>query len=52
VRRTPVPIRYFGAVLSRAHDASAAQQVLVFLNSPAASRRFRGCGFLPARDPA
>jgi molybdenum ABC transporter molybdate-binding protein len=52
VRRTPVPIRYFGAVLSRAHQAQTARHLLAFLASPPASRRFRSCGFLPVRGPA
>jgi molybdenum ABC transporter molybdate-binding protein len=52
VRRPPVPIRYVGAVLGRAHEANAARHLLGFLTSPLASRRFRGCGFLPIRGPA
>ncbi len=52
VRRTPVPIRYFGAVLARAADAEAAGRFLAFLTSPPAARRFRRCGFLPVRPSA
>jgi molybdate transport system substrate-binding protein len=52
VRRPPVPIRYVGAVLCRTLDENAARQLLSFLNSPSAVRRFRTCGFLPIRDPA
>jgi molybdenum ABC transporter molybdate-binding protein len=51
-RRTPTPIRYVGAVLSRTPDANAARQLLVFLTSAPALRRFRSCGFLPVRGPA
>jgi molybdenum ABC transporter molybdate-binding protein len=52
VRRTPTPICYFGSVLSRTPDANTAGQLLSFLTSPPALRRFRKCGFLPIRDPS
>ena len=49
VRRTPIPIHYAGAVLRRGTDAAAARSLLDFLTSATASRRFRQCGFHPAR---
>jgi molybdenum ABC transporter molybdate-binding protein len=49
VRRTPVPICYFGAVVSRGHAAGPARHLLAFLGSAPAPRRFRSCGFLPVR---
>ena len=48
VRRTPIPIRYHGAILSRGHDPGPAQCLLDLLASKAAARRFRQCGFHPA----
>ncbi|HVS38963.1 MAG TPA: molybdate ABC transporter substrate-binding protein [Gemmataceae bacterium] len=47
--RTPVPIRYFGAVLDRGSDPRWARRLLDYLASSAAARRFRECGFLPSR---
>jgi molybdenum ABC transporter molybdate-binding protein len=49
VRRTPVPICYAGAVLCRGADPAAALSLLHFLTSASAARRFRQCGFPPAR---
>lgn len=49
-RQVPVPIRYTGAVLCREEVRDPAQRLLRFLKSPAALKRFRGCGFLPIRS--
>ena len=50
VRRLPAPIRYAGAVVGRGQQPEAAGQLLEFLASRAAARRFRRCGFLPVRE--
>jgi molybdate transport system substrate-binding protein len=50
VRRLPAPIRFAGAVVSRARQPARAQAFLDFLASPQAGRRFRRCGFLPLRS--
>jgi molybdate transport system substrate-binding protein len=42
-----IPICYCGAILSRGQDPTAARTLLAYLSSPAASLRFRECGFLP-----
>lgn len=52
VRRPPVPIRYSGTVVNRGTDPGPARRLLEFLASPRAARRFRRCGFLPARAPS
>jgi molybdenum ABC transporter molybdate-binding protein len=49
VRRTPVPIRYSGAVVNHGADPGPARRLLEFLSSAGAARRFRRCGFLPVR---
>jgi molybdenum ABC transporter molybdate-binding protein len=48
-RRAPVPIRYAAALTRRGQQTDRAPALLRFLTSPAAARRFRGCGFLPCR---
>lgn len=50
VRRLPEPIRYAAAVLSLGRHPERASALLDFLSSPAASQRFRRCGFLPTPD--
>jgi ABC-type molybdate transport system substrate-binding protein len=49
VRRPPLPIRYAGAVVTRARRPEQAARFLAFLASAEAAARFRGCGFLPVR---
>jgi molybdate transport system substrate-binding protein len=49
VPRPPLPIRYAGAVVTRARRPEQAARFLAFLASAQAARRFRCCGFLPAR---
>ena len=46
VRRLPQPIRYAGAVLALGRNRERARALLSFLSSPAATHRFRCCGFL------
>jgi molybdate transport system substrate-binding protein len=48
VRHTPMPIQYVGAVLRRGQEPEQAHNLLQFLASDAALRRFRRCGFLRA----
>jgi molybdate transport system substrate-binding protein len=50
VRRLPIPIRYVGAVVGRG-QLEQARELLGFLTSRLAARRFRHCGFLTARGP-
>jgi molybdate transport system substrate-binding protein len=50
VRRLPQSIRYAAAVLSLGQHRELAHALLGFLTSPAASQRFRRCGFLSAPD--
>lgn len=45
-------VRYVAGVLRRARQPDAALDLLHFLTSVDASRRFRSCGFLPVRRPA
>ena len=47
VRRLPVPIRYEGAIICRGQQANRAGDLLSFLESSAAQRRLRRCGFMP-----
>jgi molybdenum ABC transporter molybdate-binding protein len=47
VRRLSVPIRYEGAVVCRGQQPDRAKELLSFLKSPAALRRWRNCGFIP-----
>jgi molybdate transport system substrate-binding protein len=49
VRHTPAPIRYAGAVIGRGRHPEQARDLLDFLTSRPALRRFRRCGFLPVR---
>jgi molybdenum ABC transporter molybdate-binding protein len=49
-RRLPQPIRYAAAVLSIGRHPERASALVDFLASPAASRRFRRCGFLSTPD--
>jgi molybdate transport system substrate-binding protein len=49
VPRPPVVIRYVGAVLRRGRQPEQARDLLEFLASAPARRRFRHCGFLPVR---
>ncbi len=51
VLRPPVPIRYKAALVCRGQTCAPAQDLLKFLFSPSATRRFRRCGFLPVRGP-
>jgi molybdate transport system substrate-binding protein len=51
VRRPPSPIRYVGAVIRRGRQPEQARQLLAFLTSPRALRRFRQCGFFPVARP-
>ncbi len=51
VRHTPSPIRYAGAVIRGGHQPEQAGDLLRFLASRPALRRFRRSGFLPARGP-
>jgi molybdate transport system substrate-binding protein len=48
VRRPPSRIRYAGVVVARSAQAAQAQQLLQFLTTRPAARRFRRHGFLPA----
>ncbi len=48
-RQMPLAIRYVGAVVCRNTDPESARRLLAFLQSPAARRCFRRCGFLPSR---
>jgi len=50
VRRLPQPIRYAAAVLSLGRHRERARSLLGFLASPAATLRFRRCGFLSKPD--
>jgi molybdenum ABC transporter molybdate-binding protein len=50
VRRLPQPIRYAAAVLSIGRHRERANALLGFLASPAATLRFRRCGFLSKPD--
>jgi molybdenum ABC transporter molybdate-binding protein len=52
VRRPPLPIQYSGVLVNRGTDLDPARRLLDFLVSPRAARRFRQCGFLPARPVA
>jgi molybdate transport system substrate-binding protein len=45
IRRPPIPIRYLAAVLRQARRPQQALDLLAFLTSPRAARRFRDCGF-------
>jgi molybdate transport system substrate-binding protein len=47
-RAGPASVRYAAALTCRGAGKPAARALLGFLTSPAAARRFRGCGFLPA----
>ncbi len=47
VRRSPAPIQYMAAVVSRGQQAEQAQTLVDFLTSRSAASRFRHCGFLP-----
>ena len=49
VRGCRVPIRYHGVVIGRGHRADDARQLLEFLTSTQAARRFRRCGFVVPR---
>jgi molybdenum ABC transporter molybdate-binding protein len=49
VRHPPLPILYAGAVVRRGKQPEEARNLLEFLASGAALRRFRHCGFLPVR---
>jgi molybdenum ABC transporter molybdate-binding protein len=49
-RHLPVPIRYAGAVVRRGQAPDQARELLKFLLSRTAARRFRRCGFLPCPD--
>jgi molybdate transport system substrate-binding protein len=49
VRRLPMPIRYAAVVVRRGRQPEQARQLLAFLTSATARRRFRRCGFLPVR---
>jgi molybdate transport system substrate-binding protein len=51
-RRPPVPIHYAAALLRQGGGGEQARAFLTFLGSPAAARRFRGCGFLVPRIAA
>jgi molybdate transport system substrate-binding protein len=51
VRRPPSPIRYAGAMVRGGQEPEQAQDLLHFLTSRNAVRRFRRCGFLPAAVP-
>jgi hypothetical protein len=44
----PLAIQYQAAIIRRGQQAGQVQALLDFLTSPAAARRFRRCGFLPA----
>jgi len=46
-RTRAVPISYGAAILNRGQDLAAAHALLAFVTSPASTRRFRNCGFLP-----
>jgi molybdenum ABC transporter molybdate-binding protein len=48
VRRLPVPILYSAALVGRGRPEKPARDLLNFLASVAAAKRFRGCGFLSA----
>jgi ABC-type molybdate transport system substrate-binding protein len=48
VRRLPAPILYSAALVGRAPLEKPAKDLLNFLSSKAAAKRFQGCGFLPA----
>jgi molybdate transport system substrate-binding protein len=48
-RRTPAPIRYEAGLVRRGRQAEAARELLHFLASARSARRFRRCGFIPAR---
>jgi molybdate transport system substrate-binding protein len=48
-RRGSTPIRYVAGIVRRGQQAEQARALLHFLASSAAARRFRRCGFLPAR---
>jgi molybdenum ABC transporter molybdate-binding protein len=50
VPRPAAPIRYAGAVVRRGRQAEQARELLAFLASRPALRRFRRCGFLLVRD--
>jgi molybdenum ABC transporter molybdate-binding protein len=49
VRPRTTPIRYAGVVASRGRHPDQARDLLEFLTSRPALRRFRRCGFLPVR---
>jgi molybdate transport system substrate-binding protein len=48
-RRAAAPIRYGAALVNRGTDPGPAGRLLDFLTSTRAARRFRQCGFHPAR---
>jgi molybdenum ABC transporter molybdate-binding protein len=48
VRRPPLPIRYEAAIVCRGNPPHQASDLLEFLTSAPAARRFHRCGFLPA----
>jgi molybdate transport system substrate-binding protein len=50
--RTPSPIRYHGAVVTRGQQPGAARALLNYLGSPAAAAAFRRCGFSAAGSRA
>jgi molybdate transport system substrate-binding protein len=50
-RQAPTPIRYEAAVVRRGRQPEAAAALLAFLTSARSARRFRRCGFVPARHP-
>jgi molybdate transport system substrate-binding protein len=52
VRPWATPIRYAGVVTSRGRHPDQGRDLLEFLTSRRAIRRFRRCGFLPVRGPA
>jgi molybdenum ABC transporter molybdate-binding protein len=49
VRRPPSPIEYTAVLLRHGQQPRQARTLLDFLTSPRAARRFRHCGFLPAK---
>jgi molybdenum ABC transporter molybdate-binding protein len=48
VRRLPAPILYSAALVGRGRSEKQARDLLTFLTSGAAAKRFRRCGFLSA----
>jgi molybdate transport system substrate-binding protein len=47
--RPAAPIRYEAGVVRRGRQPEAARELLAFLSSARSARRFRRCGFAPAR---